>query len=103
MVAPLGYMMTARPNSEQASNELEECVSKGPGRVDRILIPKGVCETQGYKRLRSAGYVFSAPQPNTRPLYRCYSGTERSHFAANQENCNGMGKMEALLGYDLKR
>ncbi|WP_433982945.1 hypothetical protein RBB78_13925 [Tunturiibacter empetritectus] len=25
-----------------------------------------------------------------------------SHFAANNEDCNGMGKKEALLAYDLK-
>jgi hypothetical protein len=42
-------------------------------------------------------------QPNTQPLYRCYSDSEHSHFAANDENCNNMGKREALLGYDLKQ
>jgi len=66
-------------------------------------IQKGVCETQNYQRLRSAGFVYATAQPNTQPLYRCYSGTEPSHFAANNENCNNMGKREALLGYDLKQ
>jgi hypothetical protein len=102
MVAQLGYMMTALPESKEASTELEECVSQGTGHLDHILIQKGVCETQGYKRLRSAGFVFAAEQPNTQPLYRCYSDSEKSHFAANKEDCNGMGKKEALLGYDLK-
>jgi hypothetical protein len=102
MVAQLGYMMTAPPDSKEASTELEECVSQGSGHPDHILLQKGVCETQGYKRLRSAGFVFSTEQPNTQPLYRCYSDTEKSHFAANTEDCNGMGKREALLGYDLK-
>jgi hypothetical protein len=102
MVAQLGYMMTAPPDSKEASTELEECVSQGSGHPDHILLQQGVCETQGYKRLRSAGFVFSAAQPNTQPLYRCYSETEKSHFAANTEDCNGMGKREALLGYDLK-
>jgi len=101
LVAQLGYMMTA-PDAKEASVELEECISKWPGHPDRILIQKGVCETQDYQRLRSAGYVFSAAEPNTQPLYRCYSDTEKSHFAANTEDCNGMGKREALLGYDLK-
>jgi hypothetical protein len=102
LVAQLGYMMTAA-DSKEASTELEECVSQGPGHLDHILIQKGVCETQGYRRLRSAGFIFSAAQPNTQPLYRCYSDAEKSHFAANGEDCNHMGKREALLGYDLKQ
>jgi hypothetical protein len=102
LVAQLGYTMTA-PDPKEASIELEECISKWPGHPDRILIQKGVCETQDYKRLRSAGFVFSTAQPNTQPLYRCYSDAEKSHFAANRDDCNGMGKREALLGYDLKQ
>jgi hypothetical protein len=102
LVAQLGYMMTA-PDAREACTELEECVSQESGHPDQILMQKGVCETQGYKRLRSAGFVFSAAQPNTQPLYRCHSDTEKSHFAANNEDCNGMGKKEALLGYDLKQ
>jgi hypothetical protein len=102
LVAQLGYMMTA-PDSKEASVELEECVSQWPGYLDHILIQKGVCETQGYKRLRSAGFIFSAAQPNTQALYRCYSDAEKSHFAANRDDCNGMGKREAILGYDLKQ
>jgi hypothetical protein len=102
MVAQLGYMMTA-PESKEASTELEECVSQGAGHLDHILIQKGECEIHGYKRLRSAGFVYSAVQPNTQPLYRCYSDTEKSHFAANRDDCNSMGKREALLGYDLKQ
>jgi hypothetical protein len=102
LVAQLGYMMTA-PDPAAASIELEDCVSPGPGHADHILIQKGVCEAQGYRRLRSAGYIFSAAQPDTQPLYRCYSVAEKSHFAANEDECNGMGQREALLGYDLKR
>jgi len=101
LVAQLGYMMTAA-DSKEPSVELEECVSQWPGHPDHILIQKAACETRGFRRLRSAGFVFSAAQPNTQPLYRCYSDTEKSHFAANAEDCNGMGKREALLGYDLK-
>jgi hypothetical protein len=70
---------------------------------DHILIQKSVCETHGYMRLRSAGFVYSAAQPNTQPLYRCYSDSEKSHFPANGDDCNSMGKREALLGYDLKQ
>jgi hypothetical protein len=102
LVAQLGYMMTA-PDAKRVSTELEECVSQWPGHPDHILIQKGVCETHGYRRLRSAGFIFSAIQANTQPLYRCYSDAEKSHFAANRDDCNGMGKREAILGYDLKQ
>jgi hypothetical protein len=101
LVAQLGYMMTA-PDPVKPTLELEECISKWPGHPDRILIEKGVCETNGYQRLRSAGFVYSTAQPNTQPLYRCYSDAEHSHFASNDENCNNMGKRETSLGYDLK-
>jgi hypothetical protein len=102
LVAQLGYMMTV-PDPAKPTVELEECLSKWPGHPDRILIQKGVCETQDYQRLRSAGFVYSTAQPNTQPLYRCYSDSEKSHFAANNDDCNNMGKQEALLGYDLKQ
>jgi hypothetical protein len=102
LAAQLGYMMTA-PDPAKSTVELEECISKWPGHPDRILIQKDVCEKNDYQRLRSAGFVYSAAQPNTQPLYRCYSEAEHSHFASNSEDCNNMGKPEALLGYDLKQ
>jgi hypothetical protein len=102
LVAQLGYMLTA-PDPAKSTVELEECISKWPGHPDRILIQKGVCEKNDYQRLRSAGFVYSAAQPNTQPLYRCYSEAEHSHFASNSEDCNNMGKREALLGYALKQ
>jgi hypothetical protein len=106
LVAQLGYVATAS-DPKQASIELEECVSQWPGHPGLILIQQGVCETHGYRRLRSAGFIFSAAEPgmqppNTQPLYRCYSACEKSHFAANRDGCNDMGTREALLGYDLK-
>jgi hypothetical protein len=102
LVAQLGYMMTA-PDPAKPTVELEECISKWPGSPDRILIQKGVCEENGYQRLRSAGFVYATAQPNTQPLYRCDSDSEKSHYAANRDDCNSMGKREALLGYDLKQ
>jgi hypothetical protein len=102
LVAQLGYVMTA-PDPAKPTVEVEECISKWPGHPDRILLQKGVCEKSDYQRLRSAGFVYSAAQPNTQPLYRCYSEAEHSHFASNSDDCNKMGKREALLGYDLKQ
>ena len=81
---------------------LEECVSKWPGHPDHILIEKDVCEKPDYERLRAAGFAFASQEPNTEPLYRCYSDAEKSHFASNKEDCGQMGRREALLGYVLK-
>ncbi|WP_426410830.1 hypothetical protein [Bradyrhizobium ganzhouense] len=102
LVAQLGYMMTTADPAEPTV-ELEECISKAAGPLDRILTRKGVCEQSGYKPLRTAGFVYSTAQPNTRPLYRCYSESEHSHFVSNDENCNKVGRREELLGYDLNR
>jgi hypothetical protein len=102
LVAQLGYVMTTADPAEPTV-ELEECINKAAGPLDRILTRKGVCEQSGYKPLRTAGFVYTTAQPNTRPLYRCYSESEHSHFASNDENCNGMGRREELLGYDLSR
>jgi hypothetical protein len=101
-VAELGYMMTV-PDPKRPSVELEECVSQWPGHPDHILIQKNACEGHGYMRLRSAGFVYAAAQPDSQPLFRCYSDAEKSHFAANTEDCNHIGHREALLGYDLKQ
>jgi hypothetical protein len=101
LVEQSGYLMTA-PDARRKTVALEECVSKWPGHPDHILIEKGVCETQDYERLRAAGYVFSTEEPDTRPLYRCYSDAEKSHFASNKDDCGQMGRREALLGYVLK-
>ncbi len=101
LVAQLGYVMTAADSPKQTV-ELEECISKGAGSPDRILSRKGVCEKGDYKPLRSAGFVYTAAQPDTQPLYRCYSESEHSHFASNDEGCGKMGRQEELLGYDLK-
>jgi hypothetical protein len=103
LVAQSGYLMTVA-DPKRPAVELEDCVSLQGRHHDHILMAKDdACESHGYQRLRSVGFVYSAAQPNTLPLYRCYSDTEKSHFAANSEDCDRAGKMEALLGYDLKQ
>jgi hypothetical protein len=101
LVEQSGYLMTA-PDATRKTVALEECVSKWAGPADHILIEKGVCETQDYERVRAAGFVFADHEPNTQPLYRCYSDAEKTHFASNREDCGQMGRREALLGYVLK-
>lgn len=94
--------MTAAPSGD-ASIELEDCVSDRPGHPDHLLAKKGFCEAHAYRRLRTAGWVFAAQKPETQPLYQCYAETEHVHFAANRPGCDGVGRMEALFGFDLIR
>jgi hypothetical protein len=105
-----GYLMTAAPtevpigeSSPRAARKLEDCVGPGPGpnRLHHILTWDGTCEGTLYTRLRTAGWVYSAPQPNTVPLYCCYDAKLENHFVSNQAGCEGLGKNEALLGYAL--
>jgi hypothetical protein len=49
-----------------------------------------------------AGFLCTASQPRTQPLYGCYSDAEHSHFASNRKGCEHMDKQEGLLGHDLK-
>jgi len=100
--AELGYLMTsADPNG--TSVELEDCVTQKSPHPDHFLTVRLVCDGQGYKRLRTAGWVFGSPHPGTRPLFQCFSETEKSHFAANAPDCDGLGTQEKLLGYLLDR
>jgi hypothetical protein len=98
--AKSGYLMTAAPVG-QPSSELEDCVSAHPGHLDHLLAQKGFYEAHAYQRLRTAGWVYARPETNTQPLYQCYSAAEHSHFAANRPDCDGKGRIETLLGYDL--
>ena len=100
-----GYLMTAA-DPKQPTVEIEDCMSPPGQPLVHMLMRKTsrghVCEDHGYQRSRTAGFVYTAPQPRTQPLYSCYSESEKSHFAANSEDCDRLGKQEALLGYDLK-
>jgi hypothetical protein len=100
--ATSGYLMTAA-DPAKPSVELEDCVSQWPGHPDHLLEAKGVCEAGHYQRLRTAGWVYSKPQEQTIPLYRCYNPQEHSHFASNSPDCENLGKMERLLGYALSQ
>jgi hypothetical protein len=97
LVGELGYVLTA-PDPAHASVEPEECVSDEPGHADHILIEKGACESHGYRRLRSAGFGYSAEQPNTEPLYRCYSDAEKSHFARQPRRLRSYGQARRAAG-----
>ncbi|WP_426442086.1 hypothetical protein [Bradyrhizobium genosp. P] len=99
--AQSGYLMTAAI-AGAATAELEDCVGPRPGHPDHLLAEKGFCEAHAYQRLRTAGWVYAQAQPDTIPLYRCYSAREQSHFASNAADCEKLGANEHLLGYALK-
>jgi len=102
--AKSGYLMTVA-DSVKPSVELEDCVSQWPGHPDHMLDQKGLCESDryGFQRLRTAGWVYSKPQEQTVPLYRCYNAQEQTHFASNAADCEKLGAMERLLGYVLSQ
>jgi len=100
--AKTGYLMTAAP-AGKASVELEDCLSTRSGHSDHLIAEKGFCAAHDYQRLRTAGWVYSQPQAQTVPLYRCYSEKEHSHFASNQSDCENVGTLEHLLGYALSQ
>ena len=98
--ALLGYVMTA-PHPTLPTVKLEDCVTTWPGHPDHLLTQDGTCAGAGYTRLRTAGYVYAAPQPDTVALYRCYNPTEQHHFGSTAADCEGLGTAEWALGYAL--
>lgn len=77
------------------SVKLEEC-SKG---MDQLLATDGSCETLGYKRDRTAGWLYAEAQPGTVPIYACSANA--THLVSTSEDCEGLGQMDSLLGYGL--
>jgi hypothetical protein len=98
-----GYLMTVANAGGKPSVELEDCVSQRSGHSDHLLAEKGFCAAHDYQKLRTAGWVYSSPQENSIPLYRCYNDQEHLHFASNQPDCEKLGEMERLLGYALSK
>jgi hypothetical protein len=96
----LGYLMT-KPHPTLPTNKLEDCSSTWPGHLEHMLTNDGTCAPAGYTRLRTAGWVFVNPQPNTVPIYRCWNPTQTHHFASTSATCEGLGTMEWRLGYAL--
>ena len=99
----LGYLMTKAPSAP--NTVLVDCVANWPGHPDH-LVTSGSCDAN-YTQLRTLGWVYSpnSPQPaNTVPVYRCYDSGHASHFASNQQTCEGLGAVEfngTPLGYAL--
>lgn len=96
--ATLGELMTAPPR--EPSETIEECIRESAD-VPDYLLTSGGCDA-GYRRQRTAGFVYRDAQPGTAALYRCAAPRGRFHFASTAENCDGLGANEKRLGFVLK-
>ena len=94
----VAYLMTREPEGA-ASVKLAECASQGP--PDQMLADDEACRSLGYARVRTAGWLYTQPQPDSVPVYSCLSQPDQRHFASNTTDCEGLGTMQQLLGYGL--
>ncbi|MBE7731474.1 sialidase family protein [Devosia faecipullorum] len=97
----IAYMLTQAP-ADIASIRFAECGRDIGGRLDHLLADEGSCKRLGYKRERTAGWLFALEQSGTSPVYRCQDNASGAHFVSAQADCEGLGSMQALLGYGLK-
>ncbi len=92
------YLLTKAP-AGTGSVRVTECQGSAQGRVDRVLIQGEACEA-GYQKVRTAGWLFTGQQPDSVPLYRC-AQSNGSHYASTEQDCDGLGFVDQLLGYGL--
>ena len=64
-----------------------------------LISPSVACEN--LQPLGPVGYIYTAKQKNTVPLFRCRIGGGKDHFISSSATCEGQVK-EMLLGYALK-
>ncbi len=95
----LGYLMTTQPATP--SLRLAECA--GSAASDYVLSEDGFCAREGFRRLRTAGFLYRERQPDTVPLYRCVASRGIFHFGSRDPDCEGLGTSERLLGYMLEK
>lgn len=93
------HMLTRAPEGI-ASIKFEECSRHVGGRLEQIVSDEGSCETLGYQRERTAGWLFASEQDGTNPVYRCTAPSGSSLLSA-AEDCEGFGTRDFLLGYGL--
>ena len=98
--AVVAYALTRAPEGV-ASVKLAECSSHWPGHLDQLLAEDGTCGAVGYAQERSAGWLFAEQQPGTVPVHRCVNEAAQTHFASDTADCEGLGKLEFVLGYGL--
>ncbi len=97
----LGFLMTAAPAAP--SSKLAECVGPSSGPPDYVLAEDGACSREGFRRLRTAGFVYRDQHAGTVPLFRCVAHKGNFHFGSSDPKCEGFGDNERLLGYMLEK
>lgn len=101
----LGFLLTTPPPPATASTMmLSECLS-GPQAPPDSWTVTGLGCPPSYTRAASLGWVFqdAGGQPGlTQPLFSCTSHPSPTfHFVSLDPQCEGLGRQQALLGYDL--
>ena len=89
-VGPLGFILK---NQEAGTALLQRCMVGG-----REAMTSTDPNCEGQQKAGSLGYIYTSAQPNTVPLYRCYTG--KDHFLSLQSNCDG-AKKEGVTGHIL--
>ena len=97
----LGFLMTAAP--AVPSVKLTECVGPSSGQPDYVLAEEGACAREGFRRLRTPGYLYREERAGTVPLYRCVAHKGNFHFGSSDKGCEDRGANERLLGYMLAK
>ncbi|SEQ56882.1 hypothetical protein SAMN05428969_3527 [Devosia sp. YR412] len=93
----VAHMLTRAPDGV-ASLKLAECSNSATG--DQLLADDGHCDAD-FARERTAGWLYAEARPGTVPVYRCVNDAAQSHFASSAQDCEGLGRMEFLLGHGL--
>lgn len=96
----VAYILTRAPEGA-ASIKIAECSKNASGQLDHLLAEDGDCQSGGYVRERTAGWLYLDEQPDTVPVYRCTGAEAQTHFASSEPDCEGRGIMELRLGYGL--
>ncbi|GAN97447.1 hypothetical protein Geu3261_0183_003 [Komagataeibacter europaeus NBRC 3261] len=101
----LAYLMTDQPINGSPVTRLEECSKVSQSFTDYMVDVDGSCAAHGYRRLRTAGYIYSQSTGPKVPaditsLYGCVT-TAGAHFVSKLQNCENAGSKATLLGYAL--
>jgi hypothetical protein len=103
-----GYIMTVAPpsNIDPNPHQIIECVSTSTGaNPEHLMTFTGAtdCNGTGHVFLRTAGWLYSTSQPNTVPVYRCFTTGSNGtyHYTSTSSTCEGLGTKDILLGYAL--
>ncbi len=95
----LGYLFTSAQSSLPMT-ELVDCTWTEAGKVHHLIQRNGACDNGSLTKLRSLGWAFTSPQPNTVAIYRCFWPQGYDHWVSTDPNCESTSaRNEGLLGY----